>query len=134
MINPIFDIVSPILDKVLAFIPNPVEREKVKAEQTAALLAAIEANASQQVDVDKVEAANESLFVSGWRPCVGWICAVGIGWTFVLQPVANWFLAIYKPGTLVPVLDSGQLMTLLLGMLGMGALRSVDKYNEVETK
>lgn len=132
--NPIFDLISPFLDKILNFIPNPVEREKVRAEQTAALLAAIEANASQQIEVDKVEAASSSLFVSGWRPCVGWICAFGVGWTFVLQPIADWVLAIYKPGLHTPMLDSGQLMTLLLGLLGMGALRSVDKYNGVETK
>lgn len=132
--NPIFDAVAPLLDKVLSFIPNPAEKAKAKAEFEMSLLQSLQANDTAQLEVDKVEAGNASLFVSGWRPCVGWICAFGIGWTFVLQPIANWFLAIYKPGVTVPVLDSGQLMTLLLGMLGMGALRSVDKYNGVETK
>ena len=134
MINPIFDLVSPILDKVLSFIPNPVEREKVKVEQTAALLAALQANDNAQLEVDKAEAANPNLFVSGWRPFCGWVAGVGMAWTFVLKPIADWAIAIYHPGLITPSLDSQQLMTLLFGMLGMGALRSFDKYNGTETK
>lgn len=132
--NPIFDLVSPLLDKVLSFIPNPAEKAKAKAEFEMTLLQTLQANDTAQLDVDKVEASSSSLFVSGWRPCVGWICAAGVAWSFILQPIADWLLALWKPGVVTPVLDSGQLMTLLLGLLGMGALRSVDKYNGVETK
>lgn len=125
--NPIFDLISPVVEKVLSFIPNPVEREKVRAEQMATLLQILAQSDLAQSDINKVEAANSSLFVSGWRPAVGWTCAFGVAWSFVLQPFADWVLSIIKPGIITPVLDSSQLMTLLLGMLGMGAMRSYDK-------
>lgn len=132
--NPIFDLISPVLDKVLSFIPNPVEREKVKAEQTAALIQLLAQNDVAQLEVNKAEATNTNLFVSGWRPFVGWVCGFGVAWAFVLQPIVDWILAIVKPGVSTPMLDSGQLMSLLLGMLGMGALRSVDKIRGVASK
>src|ERR1700690_2865364 len=125
MLNPIFDIVSPLLDKILAFIPNPVEREKARAEQAAAILQALQQNDLAQLEVNKAEASSQSLFVAGWRPAVGWIGASGLGWSFILQPMLDWILAVCHSAVKTPTLDVSQLMTLMLGMLGMGALRSV---------
>lgn len=86
-----------------------------------------------QIDVNKVEAANPSVFVAGWRPAVGWICAAGIGWEFLLSPFievgSRWF---GWTGTM-PHPDVSTLMTLILGMLGIGAQRSFEKYNGVAT-
>lgn len=86
-----------------------------------------------QIEVNKVEAAHSSIFVAGWRPAVGWISAVGLGWQFVLAPftetVAKWF---GWTGTM-PVVDTESLMMLILGMLGIGAQRSFDKMKGVET-
>lgn len=132
--NPIIDLISPVLDKVLSFIPNPVEREKVRAEQMAQLLQILAKADESQTEINKVEAANTNLFVSGWRPFVGWVCGAGVAWTFVLQPVLDWVLAIYKPGLTTPILDSSQLLSLLLGLLGMGAMRSYDKVKGVASK
>ncbi len=134
MLTALLGVLSPVLDKVLSFIPNPVERAKaqaqmeadLRAQETALLMAFINSDA-KQVEVNKAEAENPNLFVSGWRPFVGWVCGVGIAWTFVLQPVADWILSIYAPKVVTPVLDSSQLMSLLLGLLGMGAMRSFDK-------
>lgn len=126
---PLIDLIAPVLDKVLSFIPNPVEREKVRAEQMAELLKVLAQADESQAEINKVEAGSSSLFVSGWRPFVGWVCATGVAWTFVLQPICDWFLAIYKPGIVTPVLETGQLLSLLLGLLGMGAMRSFDKFN-----
>ncbi len=80
-----------------------------------------------QIEVNKVEASHPSVFVAGWRPAVGWISAVGLGWQFVLAPftetVARWFGWAGQ----MPVVDTEALMMLILGMLGIGAQRSFDK-------
>lgn len=134
MLTALLGTLAPVLDKVLSFIPNPVERAKAEAQMKSDLLSQetellkLFAQADLgQMEINKIEAANPSLFVSGWRPFVGWICGFGVAWTFVLQPIADWVLSIYAPKVVTPVLDSSQLMSLLLGLLGMGAMRSFDK-------
>lgn len=128
---PLFNILAPILDKALSFIPNPVERAKAVQEHAAAIEAALAANDLAQLKVNEVEANNASLFVSGWRPFCGWVCASGLAWTFVLQPLLDWVLNIFYPQLTTPMLDGSQLMTLLFGMLGMGAMRSYEKIQGV---
>lgn len=86
-----------------------------------------------QIEVNKVEAAHPSIFVAGWRPAVGWISAIGLGWQFVLAPfaetIARW---LGWMGTM-PVVDTESLMMLVLGMLGIGAQRSFEKFKGVDT-
>jgi hypothetical protein len=84
-----------------------------------------------QLEVDKVEAANPSLFVAGWRPAIGWVCALALFYQYMLVPIGLWasFVAghpIPKP----PTLDDS-LWQLMFGMLGMGALRSFEKLKGV---
>lgn len=83
--------------------------------------------AQGQIDVNKVEAANPSLFVSGWRPFVGWTCGAAFAFKFIGGPavfvIAQW---IGHPITL-PVFDFTEMSTILMGMLGLGAMRSVEK-------
>tara|TARA_R110000822_G_scaffold10646_7_gene40168 strand:+ start:932 stop:1327 length:396 start_codon:yes stop_codon:yes gene_type:complete len=81
-----------------------------------------------QTEINKLEAGSASLFVSGWRPMCGWICSFGVGFNYILRPLLNYVLAIFLP--LVKQMDSldmSQLMPLLMGMLGFGALRSYEK-------
>lgn len=86
-----------------------------------------------QIEVNKVEAAHPSVFVAGWRPAVGWISAVGLGWQFVLAPFSE-TLARWAGWTgTMPVVDTEALMMLILGMLGIGAQRSFDKAKGVPT-
>jgi len=85
-----------------------------------------------QVEVNKAEAASNSVWKGGWRPFVGWVCGAAFAYHFVLQPLAIFGLAAY--GMEVPPLpnfDMGQLMTVLMGMLGLGGLRSFEKYKHV---
>ena len=87
-----------------------------------------------QLDINKVEAANPSVFVSGWRPFIGWVCGAGCAWNWVGLPVASFILTIIgKPITLTSA-DLTEMMPLLLGMLGLGALRTVEKINNVAAK
>jgi hypothetical protein len=86
-----------------------------------------------QIDVNKVEAAHPSIFVAGWRPAVGWISAIGLGWQFVLSPFAE-TIARWSGWTgTMPTVDTESLMMLVLGMLGIGAQRSFEKFKGVET-
>ena len=87
-----------------------------------------------QIDVNKIEASSASLFVAGWRPFVGWVSGFGVAWTFVLSPLVEWIARLFGWLGKMPVIDSGQLMTLVLAMLGIGAQRSYEKANGVSTE
>ena len=123
--------VISVIDKV---IPDPSQKAAaqlavLQLQQTGQLeqlKADVQASLAQ-VDVNKVEAASPSLFKSGWRPAVGWICAVALGVQFLLNPIGSWVAALMGHPVAFPPLDLGTLMTLLFGMLGMGTLRSFDK-------
>lgn len=90
--------------------------------------ATVQLQAAQgQMEVNKVEASNVCLFVSGWRPAVGWLCALGLLWQFFLSPLLGYAIAVWVPGTALPVLPTDALMTLLFGMLGLVGARSFEK-------
>ncbi len=81
-----------------------------------------------QLEINKAEAASGSLFKGGWRPAVGWICAIAFGYHFVLQPLLVFVLTasgVDLPD--LPEFDMGTLLTVLGGMLGIGGLRTVEK-------
>lgn len=91
-----------------------------------------------QMEVNKVEAASSSLFVAGWRPAIGWIGAVALGYQFLLYPLLVWAWALLQarglvPGNLQPppMLDTDALWVVLSGMLGIAGLRSVEKVKGV---
>ena len=93
-----------------------------------------------QININVAEAQHKSIFVAGWRPAVGWICGAALAWQFVLYPMLMWgwktaeaFGKIPAGVEPPPILDTGALFTLLLGLLGIGTMRSVDKRNRVQT-
>jgi len=94
-----------------------------------------------QVDVNKIEAENPNLFVSGWRPAVGWVGVLGLAYQFIGYPLMQWgwsFLQgvdiIPKGLTPPPDLQTDQLMVLLSGLLGFGGMRSFEKHKGVASK
>lgn len=116
-----------VLDK---FIPDPAEKAKAEAQLRADLMAWDKA----QTDVNAAEAHSSSLFVSGWRPAVGWVCCAALTWTYILQPIAAFALAQFGYLTALPRLDMGEMMPILLGMLGLGGMRSWEKTKGVAAK
>ena len=74
-----------------------------------------------------LDAGHISIFVAGWRPCCGWICAIALGYHFVLQPIILFFLSLNNMQYELPVFDMGALLYVLGGMLGLGGLRSYEK-------
>tara|TARA_R110002167_G_scaffold88467_2_gene238625 strand:- start:319 stop:699 length:381 start_codon:yes stop_codon:yes gene_type:complete len=121
-----------VTDVVGRFLPeNPQKRAEAEREITAALTEHLAKIDLAQIEVNKVEAASRSLFVSGWRPCCGWVCAAALAYTYVLQPMFIFILA--QTGHLVemPALDIAGLMPILMGLLGLGGLRSYEKVKGV---
>tara|TARA_R110002167_G_scaffold17065_1_gene65808 strand:- start:3887 stop:4291 length:405 start_codon:yes stop_codon:yes gene_type:complete len=88
--------------------------------------------AKAQIGVNKTEASHKSLFVSGWRPAVGWVAVLGMASNFLVIPMANFTLALVDSTITVPVLDLSEMMPVLLGMLGLGAMRTAEKVKGVQ--
>jgi len=121
--------VTSLLDK---FIPDADERARLAHEIATMSERHAQELAKGQLEVNKAEAAHKSLFVAGWRPFVGWTCGVALAWHFVGQPVAVFVIAL--SGVDAPALPSFEmesLLTVLLGMLGLGGLRTFEKTKQV---
>jgi hypothetical protein len=86
--------------------------------------------AKGQMDINRVEAASDRLFVAGWRPSVGWICSISLGYQFVAHPFLVW-IALHNGVAVPPSIDTQQLMVLLGGMLGFGVFRTFEKIKGV---
>lgn len=103
-----------------------------KSEAERAQLAAAVAIVQGQLQVNQAEAANPSLLVAGWRPAIGWICGGALAYTYLLYPLLVWAAAIWWPNLTPPKLgNDGMLYELLLGMLGLGGLRTFEKVKGV---
>lgn len=128
------DIVQGAAKIIGLFVEDPTEKAKALAKlgemQHDELMAQLDMDKSiavSQAQTNTAEASSGNLFTSGWRPFVGWVCGSAFAWQFVLQPVAAFTLSqagIHQP---LPVLDSGALVTVLMGMMGLGVMRSYDK-------
>ena len=90
--------------------------------------------AKAQLEVNKIEASHSSLFVSGWRPAVGWVCVLGMAGNFMVIPFTNFVLALLEIDVKVPLIDTATMMPVLMGMLGLGAMRTYEKKSGVERK
>ena len=128
MLDKLIAPVSNILDKVIA---DADERNCLAHE--IATLAERQAHeiAKAQINVNQNEARHKSIFVSGWRPATGWVCVLGFGINFLVIPLANLYLSVTANPLLVPTLDISQMMPVLLGMLGLGGMRTVEKTKHV---
>ena len=107
--------------------PDPAEQAKAQL----ALLELAQRGELAQVEVNKVEAASASLFVSGWRPAIGWVCGAGCAWNWIGLPMASFIMAAIGQTVQIYPADLGEMMPLLLGMLGIGTLRTVEKIKGV---
>ncbi len=125
MLNILLPLISTVIDRV---IPDKNGAEKAKQAIEAELIA----NATQlnlaQAETNKIEAAHRTVWVAGWRPFIGWVCGVAMAWHFVGVPLIM-FLAAWS-GTVIPelpVFDMSSLMTVLMGLLGLGSMRTFEK-------
>ena len=125
-------ILPAVTDIVGRFLPEDKEAQaKAEREIEAQLTAHLAKIDLAQLDINKAEASHRSVFVAGWRPFIGWSCGLAMCLNFLSFPLASFVMA--QTGYLVelPTLDMEQMMPVLMGMLGLGGLRTVEKIKQV---
>ena len=120
MLEKLIDPISNILDK---FVADKDLKQKLEHELKTELHRANMA----QIEVNKEEAKHRTVFVAGWRPFTGWVCATALAYHFIIEPVLVFFLSWYGIQIQLPQFDMGSLLTVLMGMLGLGGLRTYEK-------
>ena len=130
---------GPLLEKVFDRVfPNPEEKAKAQLEvlkmqqagEFKVMEALVSGDAGQHM-VNAEEAKSDSLFKSGWRPAVGWICALALACQFFLIPLLGWAAVNGLGWAAPPKLELDELITILMGMLGLGAFRTYEKVRGV---
>ena len=123
---------APIITKLVGLIPDPAAAAKAKAEAEAQLLTVLSQADLAQLEVNKAEAQSGSLFVAGWRPAIGWVCASALAYQYIIRPAATALFDAFGL-THAPVLIGldENLWQLMLAMLGMGGLRTFEKMKGV---
>lgn len=128
---PIIDAIFKVVDKL---IPDPqakaaAQLEILKMQQAGDFKQAeIDLQMAQgQIDTNKIEAASDDPFKSGWRPFIGWVCGLGFATQFIIAPWGTWLAALNGKAVAFPAMDMTQMMPLLFGMLGLGAYRTYEK-------
>jgi hypothetical protein len=133
----VLGVVATVIDRAF---PDPAQRDAAKLKllelQQSGEMAQLAADtelAKAQAAINQTEAANPNLFVSGWRPFVGWVCGLGLAYAFLIKPIASPLIQKWC-GVPMEALDISTLLTLLFGMLGLGGLRTFEKMNGVARK
>ena len=122
MLDKLIGPVTGLLDK---FIEDKDKKNAIAFELATMAEKHAQELAKGQLEVNKTEAAHKRLFVAGWRPAIGWICGMALLYSTILAPVLGiWFT--------VPPVDSALLTSVLMGMLGLGAMRTVEKSKGVQ--
>ena len=129
------DLGGKLIDKVFpsAEAKAAAQLELLKLAQAGELaeLTAGTELAKAQVGLNQTEAASPSLFVSGWRPFIGWICGLGLAYQFLAHPLLVFLLRLTQVASEPPGLEMETLITLLFGMLGLGGMRTFEKLSGV---
>ncbi|WP_422096900.1 3TM-type holin [Variovorax sp.] len=124
-------VLSQLLDKILpdkgAADAAKLELVKLAQQGELAQLSADVTLATAQAETNKIEAASTRLFVAGWRPFVGWICGFAVGFKFIGGPMLFMVAQALGHPVDLPKIETEELWPLLLGMLGLGGLRTVEK-------
>jgi hypothetical protein len=123
--------IGPVVEKILGLIPDVNERARAEAEFNKAILDAITREGADNREINKAEAAHSSVFVSGWRPFFGWIGGAALAFNYLIRPFWVWAVDFWFPGSPVPPALDGMLWELVFGMLGIGGLRTIEKWKGV---
>ena len=130
-VSALLDIGGKVFDRVF---PDPAQAANAKLELMKLQQSGELTQIAGQMDINKIEAASNSLFVSGWRPSIGWVCSAGFAVQFVIGPLAEWGSALAGHPVKFPQMDMGTMMPLMLGMLGLSGMRTAEKINGVAAK
>ena len=127
MFAALLPLIGPALEKLLSLIPDSNARAKAEAEYQRALLDIAAKAEADQREINKIEAGSQSVFVAGWRPAIGWVCAAALAFQYLVRPFWAWAIANWWPGCPVPPGLDENLWQLMAGMLGLGTLRTLEK-------
>ena len=125
-------LIAPVTGLLDKFIPDADERNRLAHEIATMSERHAHELAKGQIEINKAEATHKSRFVAGWRPFVGWSCGVALAWHFIGQPIAVFVISytgVEAPP--LPAFDMDSLLTVLLGMLGLGGLRTFEKTKNI---
>ena len=130
-ITAILNIGNTLINKLF---PDPAEAAKaqlalLKMQQDGELAAMV-----AQTEINKVEAASQSIFVAGWRPFCGWVGGAGLAYAAIVEPLMRLLASLYGYTGNFPAIDTTITMQILFGLLGLGAMRSYDKAAEIKKK
>ena len=128
VLNALIGPVTGLLDK---FIEDKDQKAKLAHEVATMAENHAQEIAKGQMEINAVEAANSNVFVSGWRPFIGWTCGLGMFGNFITIPFSNFVLALLEYDIVIPLVPLETMMPVLMGMLGLGAMRTYEKKSGV---
>ena len=121
----VIGVAGKVLDKF-------VEDKDLKTKLSHELKSQIVSLDLAQAQTNLEQAKHPSIFVGGARPAIMWICAFGLGWQFVFQPVAVWGIAVSGIDVVLPIIETEGLLSLTLALLGLGGMRSFEKSKGIQ--
>ena len=121
----IIGVAGKVLDK---FVEDKDLKRKLESELKSQIISLDLAQAQTNLE----QAKHSRVFIAGARPAIMWICAFGLGWQFVFQPVAAWILAVSGSELMLPLFETEGLMPLTLSLLGLGSMRSFEKFKGIQ--
>ena len=131
-------LLSTLVGPVSSLLDKTVLDKDLKEKLTHDIATMAERHANDavqaQLEINKTEAQHASVFVSGWRPAIGWVCCLGMAGNFLIIPFVNMALELLETGVVVPMIELDIMMPVLMGMLGLGAMRTVEKVKKVDRK
>jgi hypothetical protein len=128
LISSILPVASTVIDRL---VPDKNSQAKIKAEMEKALVNAEAAGMLAQSQANIEAAKHPSVFVAGARPATLWLCTIALGWQFIGHPLAMWAVSIWSPETPIPDIPTEGLFPLTMALLGLGGMRSAEKWRGV---
>ena len=125
IVESVVGVAGKVLDK---FVEDKDLKAKLEAELKSQIISLDLAQAQANIE----QAKHSSVFIAGARPAIMWICAFGLGWQFVFQPITVWLFAVLGSNLVLPVLETEGLMPLTLSLLGLGSMRTFEKHKGIQ--
>jgi len=125
IVESVVGVAGKVLDK---FVEDKDLKRKLESELKSQIISLDLAQAQTNLE----QAKHSSVFIAGARPAIMWICAFGLGWQFVFQPVAVWGIAVSGADIVLPIIQTEGLMSLTLALLGLGSMRTAEKWKGVQ--
>ena len=125
IVESVVGVAGKVLDK---FVEDKDLKTKLNAELKSQIISLDLAQAQANIE----QAKSSSVFIAGARPAIMWICAFGLGWQFIFQPITVWMFAVMDSDLVLPIFETEGLMPLPLSLLGLGGMRSFEKYKGIQ--